>query len=212
MCTMPCAGLGMNATGTGAMLRLTVQVADGRRPMQVSMRGRIFARGRGRRPRRACAGAPCRSRRPCRRRAGRRRCRRRPGPEPRRAARCSRRTTRGTRRSTTLAVRRDSRDADREHQLAGQDEPAPRLRRRRRVRHPVQGRARDAAEGARSTTPRTATRAIPVRSRSRPTRRSKAARRAPATGTCSCCNRERVISTSSGARSGRGITGTPTSA
>ena len=49
----------------------------------------------------------------------------------------------------------------------GHDEPAPRLRRRRRVRHPVQDRAGDAAEGARSTTPRTATRAIPGRSRSR---------------------------------------------
>ena len=48
----------------------------------------------------------------------------------------------------------------------------------RRVRHPVQGRARDASRRCRSTTPRTATRAIPARSRSRATRRSRAARRA----------------------------------
>ena len=33
-----------------------------------------------------------------------------------------------------------------------------------------------------------------------------------ATGTCSCCNKERVTCTSSGARSGRATTGTPTSA
>ena len=128
------------------------------------------------------------------------------------AARCSRRTTRGTRTSRRCRCaptrRRWSRSIS---ATGGQHEAAPRLRRRRRVRHPVHGRARDADRRCRSTTPRTATRAIPDRSRSRRTRRSKAARRATATGTCSSCSRRRAISTSSSARSGAGTTGTPTS-
>ena len=55
----------------------------------------------------------------------------------------------------------------------------------------------------RSTTPRTVTRATPDRSRSRPARPSKAARRARVTVTSSSCSRAAAISTSSVGRSGR---------
>ncbi len=112
---------------------------------------------------------------------------------------------------STLAVRSDSPDADREHQLVGQDEPPPRLRWRGRVRHPVQGRARDPAQGADHYTaygdesdpgPFPIPGNAPVEGGSAST----------ATGTCSWCSRGRVICTSSGTRSGRAIAGTPTSA
>ena len=107
------------------------------------MRGRIFAAGSGRR---SPSWAPCEAPPP-------------PLPTPRwsggpagPAATGGERgpslggcpmfpaTTRGTRRSTSLPVRPDSADVDREHQhQPAQDESAPRLRRAGGVRHPVQG-------------------------------------------------------------------------
>ena len=171
--------------------------------MSMSGRASIVRRRRARRRCwRACdVAAACRSARWRRRRRDRAtaapEARRLPGvPGGQRVEHRTCRSCRCARDSATL-VEQHQRDR-RTH------EAAPRLRRRRRVRHPVQGRAVDPAEACRSTTPRTATRAIPDRSRSRRTRRSKAARRAPATGTCSSCNRGRAISTSSAARSGSG--------
>ncbi len=74
-------------------------------------------------------------------------------------------------------------DAGAEHQLAGQDESAPRFRRGGRLRHPVRGRARHSAQGAdRLHRLRRRERSGPV-PHSGEHARSRAVRRATATGT-----------------------------
>ena len=105
MCTMPCFGLGMNATVTAQLLRRTVQVEDGRQADAVSMRGRIFAVviGTGALALGACVAPPASvTPAPADRRAGRRRLDGGAAPrgraEPRRLRDVPRRTTRGTRR------------------------------------------------------------------------------------------------------------------
>ena len=186
----------------------TVQVEDGRRPMQLSMRGRIFAMRAGRRWSWSRVLAS------------------RLRPVPTRAVRAAADVAGPTvggcpmfpannpwnQKVTALAVRADSARLIANISVVGQDQPAPRLRRRRRVRHPVHGRAREPAEGARSTTRPTATRAIPGPFPIPANAPVEGGARATATGTCWWCSRERVTSTSSGARSGRATTGTPTSA
>ena len=117
MCTMPCCGLGMNATGTAAMLGGRFKSKTAGRPMQCAMSADdacspwSWPPGAGRV--RALPPCPVVPAVPA---AGGSAAA--PVATPGRASaavRCSPRTTRGTRRSTSLAVRSDSTHADREH-------------------------------------------------------------------------------------------------
>ena len=93
------------------------------------------------------------------------------------------------------------------HRLARDDGAVARLRRQRRVRHPVRERAvlRSRWCRSRSTSTTSPTRA---RTRSRPTRRSRAA----ATATCWCCARATASCSSSTRPRSRARAGTPTAA
>ena len=118
------------------------------------------------------------------------------------AARCSPPTTRGTPTSPRPRCTRTPANYVATIIASGGNEPAPRLRRERRVRHPVRHRRRNASRSCRSTSPPTATRATPVRTRSRSTRPSKAASDAPRARV----DRDRASSTSSFARRARAAT------
>ena len=93
------------------------------------------------------------------------------------------------------------------HRLARVDGAVARLRRRRRVRHPVRQRAVQAAARADHAS-RSPTSPIPARTRSRSTRRSRAA----ATATCSRCARATASCSSSTPPSARAPAGAPTAA
>ena len=203
MCTIPCFGLGMNATAsaqhaTDGSSRETAVEADAVSMRRTASRSRSSSRSRG-----PCVGA-CTSPRPATVPPGLG-----AGRPPSAAAPslggCPMFPANNpwNQKVSTLAGALRLGDADREHHHRRPHEPAPRLRRA----------AARTASRSRSCPPTQPKVADPLhrvrrRERSRPvpdpgaTRRSRAARRVTATATCSCCSRGRATSSSSDARSG----------